>query len=72
MPIPKTRDVGKTIRFLKKEKPGMPHKQKVAIALSTARAAGANIPKPPKKKEMRHGKRGSGLPKNIYEHIERM
>ena len=45
MPIPKTRDVGKTIEFLKKEKPGMPQKQKVAIALETARRAGAEIPK---------------------------
>ena len=45
MPIPKTQDVGKTIKFLKKEKPGMPQKQKVAIALSVAREAGAKIPK---------------------------
>jgi len=45
MPIPKTRKVGKVIRFLKKEKPSMPKKQKVAIALETARRAGAKIPK---------------------------
>jgi len=44
VPIPKTQDVGKTISFLKKEKSGMPHKQKVAIALDTARRAGAKIP----------------------------
>jgi len=44
MPIPKTRDVGKTIKFLKKEKPSMPKKQKLAIALETARSAGAKIP----------------------------
>lgn len=43
MPIPKTRDVGKTIRFLKREKPGQPRKQRVAIALDTARRAGAKI-----------------------------
>ena len=45
MPIPKTRKVGETIRFLKREKPGMPQKQKVAIALETARRAGAKIKK---------------------------
>ena len=45
MPIPKSKDVGKTMRFLKKDAPGMPKKQKVAIALSTARSAGAKIPK---------------------------
>lgn len=45
MPIPKTKDVGKTIRFLKKDKPGLPKKQKVAIALDVARRAGAAIPK---------------------------
>lgn len=33
MPLPTTQDVAKVIRFLKKEKPGMPRKQKVAIAL---------------------------------------
>ena len=43
MPIPKTRDIGKTIRFLKHEKPGMLQKQKVAIALDVARRSGANI-----------------------------
>ena len=37
MPIPKTKDVGKTLSFLKTEKPGMPKKQKIAIALDTAR-----------------------------------
>jgi len=43
-PIPKTRDIGEIMRFLKKEKPSIPQKQKVAIALSQARAAGADIP----------------------------
>jgi len=54
MPIPKTQNVGKTIEFLKKDKPGMPQKQKVAIALSVAREAGAKIPteKMPMKKKM--------------------
>lgn len=33
MPLPKTKDVGKVIRFLKKEKPNMPKKQRIAIAL---------------------------------------
>lgn len=44
MPIPKTKNVGKTIKFLKKEKPGMPQKQKVAIALNVAREVGVDIP----------------------------
>ena len=44
MPIPKTKNVGKVMKFLKKDKPGMPQKQKVAIALSQARSAGAHIP----------------------------
>lgn len=33
------------MHFLKKEKPSMPQKQKVAIALETARRHGADIPK---------------------------
>lgn len=44
MPIPISKNVGKTIKFLKKEKPSMPKKQKLAIALETARRAGAKIP----------------------------
>ena len=73
MPIPETRDVGKTIKFLKKEKPSMPRKQKTAIALDVARKAGAKIPLPPKRKKgAGGGLKGSGGPKNIYEHIERM
>lgn len=43
MPVPKTRDVGKVMRHLKKHKPSMPQKQKVAIALDTARRAGASV-----------------------------
>ena len=43
MPIPETKDVGKTISFLKTEKPGMPKKQKIAIALDVARRSGAKI-----------------------------
>jgi hypothetical protein len=46
MPIPKTRDIGRTIKFLKKEKPGQPKRQRTAIALSVARKAGAKIAKP--------------------------
>lgn len=40
MPIPKTKDVGKVMRFLKKDKPSMPtmpKKQKIAIALSVTK-----------------------------------
>ena len=45
MPLPKSRDPGETIAKLNQEKPGMPRKQKVAIALNQARRAGAKIPK---------------------------
>jgi hypothetical protein len=45
MPLPKSKDVGKTYSKLKSEKPNMPKKQKVAIALSNARKNGADIPK---------------------------
>lgn len=41
MPLPKTKDVGRLIRFLKKENPNMPSKQRTAIALSQARKSGA-------------------------------
>ncbi len=54
MPIPKTKDIRKIIRFLKKEKPNMPHRQMIAIALQVARRAGAKIPK---KKNARKTKR---------------
>lgn len=53
MPLPKTKNVGRLIRFLKKEKPGMSLKQKRAIALNTARKEGADIPEPKKKKRLR-------------------
>ena len=46
MPIPKTRNVGSTIKFLKREKPSLPQKQKVAIGLDIARKAGAKLPFP--------------------------
>ena len=51
MPLPKTTDVGKLIGFLKKDKPGMPHKQRIAIAISQARKSGAKIKRPKKKKK---------------------
>lgn len=37
MPLPKTKDVGRLVTFLKKEKPKMKKKQRIAIALSEAR-----------------------------------
>jgi len=46
MPLPRTTDVGKLVRFLKQEKPGMKQSQRLAIALDTARRAGANIKRP--------------------------
>jgi len=45
MPIPKTKHVGSVMEFLKKDKPKMPHKQRIAISLNTARRSGANIAK---------------------------
>lgn len=50
MPIPKTKNVGETIKFLRKEKPHMKYAQMLAIALDTAREAGAKISKGKKKK----------------------
>lgn len=37
MPIPRTTDIRKIIEFLNKEKPNMPRKQKLAIALKIKR-----------------------------------
>ena len=34
MPLPKTKDVGKVMKVLNKEKPNMSRKQKIAIALN--------------------------------------
>lgn len=39
------------MRFLKKDKPGMSRKQKIAISLNQARKHGAKIPKPNEAKE---------------------
>jgi len=41
------------MKFLKKDKPGMAKKQKVAIALDVARRAGANIPSVDRMNRMR-------------------
>ena len=49
MPIPKTRDIGKIMDFIKKEHPEWPLAKRRAVALDTARRAGAKIPKKPKK-----------------------
>lgn len=43
MPLPKTKNVGTIIKFLKKEKPHMSLAQRRAIALSQARKYGAKI-----------------------------
>jgi len=47
--MPGTRNVGANIRELNQSSTQRPRAQKVAIALSEARRAGANIP-PPKKR----------------------
>jgi hypothetical protein len=52
MPLPKTKDIGKIIRFLKKDKPGMDKDQRIAIALEHARSMGAHIPQKRKKKKL--------------------
>lgn len=36
MPLPNTKDVGKLIKFMEHDKPGMDRKQIIAIALSKA------------------------------------
>lgn len=43
MPLPKSKKPGVIIKFLKKEKPGMKKKQRIAIALSQARKHGADM-----------------------------
>lgn len=43
-PLPHTTDIGKIMKFLKKEKPDISNKQRIAIALSQARKSGARIP----------------------------
>jgi hypothetical protein len=45
MPLPKTKDVGKLLTFLKSDKPGWSKGQRLAVALETARRAGAKISK---------------------------
>ena len=70
MPIPKTKDVGSTIKFLKREKPGMPSKQKLAIALETARRSGADIPEKNNPIE-REVKRRAGKPRTTAERKKR-
>lgn len=45
MPIPETTDISKIIKFLKKDKPKMKKKQRLAIALETARRARGKVKK---------------------------
>lgn len=40
MPLPKTSDIGRVISFLKKDKPKMGSKQRIAIALSQSKKHG--------------------------------
>ena len=49
MPLPETTDVGAIMHELKGGKK-RPRKQMIAIALDTARRAGAKIPKPAKRR----------------------
>lgn len=65
MPIPKG-DVGEIIHFSKKEKPNMPQKQKVAIALSIQRKRKKFLKKAIKRKD---GIK-NGLKKYIGHHTE--
>lgn len=41
MPLPKTKDVGEIMKFLKKENPNISRKQLIAMALSQARKSKA-------------------------------
>jgi len=50
MPLPRTTDVGTLIDFLKRDKPNWKPSQRLAVALETARRAGANIKKPKTKR----------------------
>lgn len=54
-PLPKTGKVSTIMSFLKKEKPSMSRKQKIAVALETARRHGADIP--PKESQVKALKR---------------
>lgn len=51
MPLPRTKDIGTLIKFLKQEKPNMKPSQRLAIALDKARRAGAINKKQPKTKK---------------------
>lgn len=60
MPLEKNASQGAIGRNIKREEhAGKPHKQAVAIALDTAREAGADIPKPSDKRKAA-AKRASG------------
>lgn len=48
--MPGTKDIGKNITELRESPTKRPQRQILAIAMSQARRAGANIPKLPKKK----------------------
>jgi len=45
MALPKTRDVGKLRRFIRKEHPEWSEKQQIAVSLEQARQSGADIPR---------------------------
>lgn len=56
MPLPESKDVGLIMRFLKKDKPNMARKQKIAIAVNQARKSGARIKKKRSVNDMIMGK----------------
>ena len=49
MPLLKSKDVGANMESIKAHNPGWSKKQKIAVALSQAREAGADIPEKRKK-----------------------
>jgi hypothetical protein len=57
------KSIGANIRT--EMKAGRPQRQAVAIALNTARKAGAKIPKPPKSNPGNPVKRRAPLPRNL-------
>ena len=52
-PIPKTQNIGTIMHFLKRDRPAMPQKQKIAIALNTAREADNPIRRELKKRSLK-------------------
>lgn len=53
MPLPKSKSIATIVRFLRKENPKMPIKERLAVALSHARRMGAKVKKHPRLEALR-------------------